>query len=107
MITNLWIISDKHKILFLDLLTLNIDDVFIKKVNAQLHHNYDLENLDYLDKPIDARIFNEHVNKLKRLNNEYQQLVSVKSYFLKQFILEGKVFKRLPEDVMKYIVGYV
>ena len=74
MITNLWIISDKHKILFLDLLTLNIDDLFIKKVNAQLHHNYDLENLDYLDKPIDARIFNEHVNQLKRLNNEIIQL---------------------------------
>jgi len=102
-----WIISDKHKILFIDSLLVNIDDILKKKINAHIDYDYDLENLDYLDKPFEARVFNDHLYKLENLNREYKHLCSVKSYFLKQFILEGKVFKRLPDDVLKYIVRYV
>ena len=102
-----WIISDKHKILFIDSLLENTDNIFKKKINAYIDYDYDLENLDYLDKPFEARVFNEHLYKLENLNREYKHLCSVKSYCLRQFILEGRVFKRLPEDVLKYIVGYV
>tara|TARA_Y100000816_G_scaffold6276_1_gene3845 strand:- start:86 stop:409 length:324 start_codon:yes stop_codon:yes gene_type:complete len=104
---DLWIISDKHKTLFIDMLSINIYDVLKRKINAQIDYNYDLENLDYSDKPFEARVFNDHLYKLENLNREYKHLCSVKNYFLKQLILEGKVFKRLPEDVLKYIVGYM
>lgn len=104
----LWVTdSDKHKVLFIHCLILSIEYIFKKKINAHIDYDYDLENLDYLDKPFDARVFNEHLYRLENFNREYQHLCSVKEYFLKQFILEGKVFKRLPDDVLKYIVRYV
>lgn len=102
-----WPISDKYKLQFLDLLEFTLNVALVNKINAQLDHNYDLENLDYLDKSIDARLYIEHEDMLRLAVRKYARLISMKNYFLKQFILEGKVFKRLPEDVLKYIVGYV
>tara|TARA_B100000035_G_scaffold285483_1_gene269082 strand:- start:369 stop:689 length:321 start_codon:yes stop_codon:yes gene_type:complete len=102
-----WPISDKYKLQFLDLLEFALNVALVNKINAQFNYKYDLLHLDYIDKPNDARIYIEHEDALRLAVRKYARLSSIKSYFLKQFILEGKVFKRLPEDVLKYIVGYV
>ena len=103
----LWSVSDKHKLQFLELLEEEIQILYDKKVNAQLVYNHNRLRLDYLDKPLDARIFLEDEDTFISITRNYKKICSAKNYFMKQLVLEGNVFSKLPEDILCSVVGYM
>ena len=103
----LWSISDKHKLQFLELLEEEMQILYDKKVNAQLVYNHNRLRLDYLDKPLDARIFLEDEDTFISITRNYKKICSAKNYFMKQLVFEGNVFSKLPEDILCSVVGYM
>lgn len=103
----LWSISDKHKLQFLELLEEEMQILYDKKVNAQIVYNHNRLRLDYLDKPLDARIFLEDEDTFISITRNYKKICSAKNYFMKQLVFEGNVFSKLPEDILCSVVGYM
>ena len=82
----LWSVSDKHKLQFLELLEEEIQILYDKKVNAQFVYNHNRLRLDYLDKPLDARIFLEDEDALISITRNYKKICSAKTQ-LKFFLM--------------------
>lgn len=78
-----------------------------QKINAQIDFGYDLENLDYVDKPIDSRIYLEHLEKIEELTKKLNIVLQTKKNLLKQIILEKTILYDVPEDCVNYLAKFI
>ena len=84
-----------------------VSQILKEKINAQLDFDYDLENLDYLDKPIDSRKYLEHLDKIDKLSKKLNITVETKKECLKELFKTKALLDNVPEDCVNYLFDFI
>tara|TARA_B100000424_G_scaffold256105_1_gene235768 strand:- start:600 stop:896 length:297 start_codon:yes stop_codon:yes gene_type:complete len=96
-----------YSLLYYDICYHKAGQLLQQKINAQIDFDYDLENLDYMDKPIDSRIYLEHLDKIEELTKKLDIVLQTKKNCLKQIILKKTIVYDVPEDCVNYLAKFI